>query len=129
MVLDFSQVEICDSFFGRFIQMMADTVRLMGARVVVSGLQDAVVETLLDLDFDLEGIPVMLDVDDAVAFQRAEGGRSEPEGSEQGLKRGEGALLVLRAAGGTQDDNGPGASLRPDEKEVPWTGSMSKVRT
>jgi anti-anti-sigma regulatory factor len=41
VLLDFSRVDICDSFFGRFIQSTARMAGLMGADVVVSGLQDA----------------------------------------------------------------------------------------
>ena len=70
VLLDFSQVEICDSFFGRFVQSMAETTRLMGARVIVSGLQDSVVETMVGLGFELPGIMTVLDVDEALCESR-----------------------------------------------------------
>ena len=70
VLLDFSQVDICDSFFGRFIQSMADMAGLMGAEVIVSGLQDAVIETLVELGMILPNIQAVLDLDDALALSR-----------------------------------------------------------
>jgi anti-anti-sigma regulatory factor len=70
VLLDFAQVEVCDSFFGRFIHTMTETVRMMGARVVVSALQDAVVETLVEMGFTLPGVHAVLDLDDALALSR-----------------------------------------------------------
>ncbi len=72
VLLNFSQVDICDSFFGRFIQSMVEMARLVGARVIVSGLQDAVVETLVDLGLFLPNIHAVLDLDDALALSRRE---------------------------------------------------------
>lgn len=70
VLLDFSQVDICDSFFGRFIQSMAEMAGLMGAEVIVSGLQDAVIETLIELGMTLPNIQAVLDLDDALAWSR-----------------------------------------------------------
>jgi rsbT antagonist protein RsbS len=70
VLLDFSQVDICDSFFGRFIQSVAEMAGLMGAEVIVSGLQDAVIETLVDLGMTLPNIHAVLDLDDALALSR-----------------------------------------------------------
>ena len=72
VLLDFSKVDICDSFFGRFIQSIADMTGLMGADVIVAGLQDAVIETLVELGMTLENIRAVLDLDDALAWSRAE---------------------------------------------------------
>jgi rsbT antagonist protein RsbS len=72
VLLDFSQVDICDSFFGRFIQSMAEMAGLMGAEVIVSGLQDAVIETLIELGMTLPNIQAVLDLDDALAWSREE---------------------------------------------------------
>jgi rsbT antagonist protein RsbS len=83
VLLDFSQVDICDSYFGRFIQSMAEMVGLMGADVIVSGLQDAVVETLVELGMTLSNIHAVLDLDDALVMSRAE--RKNGYGSPNGL--------------------------------------------
>jgi rsbT antagonist protein RsbS len=71
VLLDFSLVDICDSFFGRFIQSMAQMAGLMGADVIVAGLQDAVIETLVELGMTLPNIHAALDLDDALALSRA----------------------------------------------------------
>ena len=78
VLLDFSRVDICDSFFGRFIQSTAKMAGLMGAEVVVSGLQDAVVETMVDLGMTLPGIHAVLDLDDALALSRTDLRGGEP---------------------------------------------------
>ena len=72
VLLDFSLVDICDSFFGRFIQSTAEMARLMGAQVVVSGLHDAVIETIIELGMTLSGVRMALDLDDALALSRTE---------------------------------------------------------
>jgi len=78
VLLDFAQVDICDSFFGRFIQSMAQMTSLMGAEVIVSGLQDAVVETLVDLGMTMPSIHAVLDLDDAVELSR-QAGQDSPD--------------------------------------------------
>ena len=83
VLLDFSLVDICDSFFGRFIQSTAEMAGLMGAGVIVSGLQDAVVETMVDLGLSLSNIHAVLDLDDALALSR--------EATKQRTGAGEGA--------------------------------------
>lgn len=67
VLLNFAEVEICDSLFGRFVQGMSEMARLMGVQVMVSGLQDSVVETMVELGFDLPGIETVLDVDEAIS--------------------------------------------------------------
>ncbi len=72
VLLDFSTVDICDSFFGRFIQSTAHMAELMGAQVIISGLQDSVVETMIGLGMTLTNIRAVLDLDDALELSRAE---------------------------------------------------------
>ncbi len=72
VLLDFSTVDICDSFFGRFIQSTAHMAELMGAQVIISGLQDSVVETMIGLGMTLTSIRAVLDLDDALELSRAE---------------------------------------------------------
>ncbi|MBN1285496.1 MAG: STAS domain-containing protein [Anaerolineae bacterium] len=76
VLLDFSRVDICDSFFGRFIQSTAQMAELMGAEVIISGLQDAVVETMIELGMTLSNLTAVLDIDDALAFSRTAHKRS-----------------------------------------------------
>jgi rsbT antagonist protein RsbS len=82
VLLDFAAVDICDSFFGRFIQSMAHMAKLMGAEVILSGLQDAVVETLVDLGLPMHGIYAVLDLDDAMELSRT---KSRPLLSDEDL--------------------------------------------
>lgn len=70
VLLDFSEVVVCDSFFGRFIHGVAEMTRLLGAKVVVSGLSDAVVETLVEMGFELPDVHTVLDIDQALALSR-----------------------------------------------------------
>jgi rsbT antagonist protein RsbS len=83
VLLDFSKVDICDSFFGRFIQSIADMTGLMGADVIVAGLQDAVIETLVELGMTLENIQAVLDLDDALAWSRIEQKAAVPWAGDQ----------------------------------------------
>lgn len=71
VLLDFSQVDICDSFFGRFIYSTSKMVELMGAQVIVSGLQDVVIETMVELGMTLPNVDAVLDLDDAIALSRS----------------------------------------------------------
>jgi len=90
VLLDFSLVDICDSYFGRFIQSMAEMAGLMGADVIVAGLQDAVVETLVELGMTLPNIHAVLDLDDAVGFSRtARGGNGWQPSVESDVRSAE----------------------------------------
>lgn len=70
VLLDFSSVDICDSFFGRFIQSTAQMAELMGTEVIISGLQDAVIETMVELGMTLPNLTAVLDLDEALALSR-----------------------------------------------------------
>ena len=71
VLLDFSLVDICDSFFGRFIYSTSQMSKLMGAKIIVSGLQDAVIETLIELGMTLPEVDAVLDLDDALILSRS----------------------------------------------------------
>jgi rsbT antagonist protein RsbS len=94
VLLDFSLVDICDSFFGRFIHSTAQMAQLMGAEVIVSGLQDAVVETMVELGMVLPNIYAVLDLDDALALSR-ERKEKEEVGGLPGLEMEEGSPFAV----------------------------------
>lgn len=71
VLLDFSQVDICDSFFGRFIYGTSQMTKLMGAQIIISGLQDAVIETMVELGMTLDDVTAVLDLDDALTLSRS----------------------------------------------------------
>jgi len=63
----------------------------MGARVILSGLQDAVVEALVDLGMLLPNVHAVLDLDDALVLSRenrAEFNTLAEEGAAQEGSRG-----------------------------------------
>jgi rsbT antagonist protein RsbS len=99
VLLDFSQVDICDSFFGRFIESMANMAGLMGAEVIVAGLQDAVVETLVELGMTLPHIRAVLDLDEALALSREEQSTFFSAGPNTNEGNGNGSLANTDSAG------------------------------
>jgi rsbT antagonist protein RsbS len=129
VLLDFSLVEICDSFFGRFIQSVAKMVRMMGAEVVVCGLQDEVVETLVLLGMTLNDINVALNLDRALAMSRARrqaneaaAGPAEANGADQAdLARPGGLPPVPRFSAPALAELMPAASL-PTTPGLPPAG-------
>jgi rsbT antagonist protein RsbS len=108
VLLDFSKVDICDSFFGRFIQSMADMAGLMGADVIVSGLQDAVIETLVELGMILENIQAVLDLDDALAWSR-----EQQENAEVSFGAG-----AAKTSAGDNSSAASGGLPNPNQTEV-----------
>jgi rsbT antagonist protein RsbS len=99
VLLDFSQVDICDSFFGRFIQSTAEMAGLMGAKVIVSGLQDAVVETMVELGMTLSNVHSVLDLDDALALSRESANGRGGEGENWRMSAAVGQVSSMPAPG------------------------------
>ena len=82
--------------------------KLMGADVIVAGLQDAVIETMVELGMTLPNIHAVLDLDDALALSR-EYQRRE--------RTGDGAMsLLVEQAGSAQsgDESSDLSALYPD---------------
>jgi rsbT antagonist protein RsbS len=71
VLLDFAQVDICDSFFGRFIYSTSQMTKLMGAKIILCGLQDAVIETMIELGMALPDVDAVLDLDAALVLSRS----------------------------------------------------------
>ena len=63
IVIDLTSVEIIDSFIAKVIGDVVSMSSLMGAKVVLTGIQPAVAITLVDLGIHLENVPTALDLE------------------------------------------------------------------
>jgi rsbT antagonist protein RsbS len=70
VLLDVSVVEIVDSFLGRLLNDIAVGVRLLGAQMVVVGIQPAVAITLVELGLELKGVRTAVNADRGIMLLR-----------------------------------------------------------
>lgn len=70
VLLDLSVIEIVDSFLGRLLNDIAIGVRLLGAQMVVVGIQPAVAITLVELGLELKGVRTAVNADRGIALLR-----------------------------------------------------------
>ncbi|WP_284141779.1 MULTISPECIES: STAS domain-containing protein [unclassified Virgibacillus] len=63
VVIDLTSVEIIDSFIAKVLGDVVTMSDLMGAKVVLTGIQPAVAVTLIDLGIHLRNVPTALDLE------------------------------------------------------------------
>jgi rsbT antagonist protein RsbS len=63
VVIDLTSVDIIDSFIAKVLGEVVKMSNLMGAKVVLTGIQPAVAVTLIDLGIYLNSVPTALDLE------------------------------------------------------------------
>lgn len=70
IVIDFTAVEVVDSFIARVVGDIARITQLMGSHLVVTGLNPQVALTLVDLGIHLSGVTTALNLQKGVNLLR-----------------------------------------------------------
>ncbi|MFI3198798.1 MAG: STAS domain-containing protein [Methylococcaceae bacterium] len=87
VLIDISTVDIVDSFIGRMLGNMASITRVLGANVVVVGMQPAVAITIVELGLSLTNIHTALNVDKGMALLQALVNKSTNEGRYESFEK------------------------------------------
>lgn len=72
VVIDLTSVEIIDSFIAKVLGDVVSMSDLMGAKVVLTGIQPAVAMTLIDLGIHMQNVPTALDLEKGLIKLRQE---------------------------------------------------------
>lgn len=67
LVIDISALDVVDSFFARIINEIATMSQLLGAQVVLCGMQPAVALTLVEMGRELLHVQAALDLERGLA--------------------------------------------------------------
>ncbi len=70
LVLDLTAIDMVDSFIARIIGDLAEMADLMGATVVVTGLQPAVAITLVELGVEMHQVVTALNLEKGIMVLR-----------------------------------------------------------
>ncbi len=72
VVIDLTPIDFIDSFIAKVLGDVISMSRLMGAKVVITGIQPGVAITLIELGIRLENVMTALDLENGLARLRAE---------------------------------------------------------
>ncbi|WP_085520464.1 STAS domain-containing protein [Tuberibacillus sp. Marseille-P3662] len=63
VVIDLTSVELIDSYIAKILGDVVNMSRMLGTKVVLTGIRPAVAITLIDLGIHLKGVPTALDLE------------------------------------------------------------------
>ncbi len=78
VILDITGVPLVDSGVAAYLNRTIQAARLKGARTIVTGISEAVAETIVDLGIDWSGIETLSDLQTGLRAVLAEMGRHKP---------------------------------------------------
>jgi DNA-binding LacI/PurR family transcriptional regulator/anti-anti-sigma regulatory factor len=84
VILDITGVPIVDSGVAAYLNKTIQAARLKGARTIVTGISDAVAETIVDLGIDWSGIETLRDLRTGLQAALARSSQRENSGGEGG---------------------------------------------
>ena len=68
VVIDVTVLDVMDSFAARTLRSIAIMTRLLGAKVVIAGIQPDIALSMVQLGLALEGAMTSLDLEDGIAM-------------------------------------------------------------